>query len=342
MLNTTCLGRARDRQGTIMADAAPAAPPLRFTTRDIPAPSRRNALNELRGQGLLPVEPLPGRSPHVDLVKWRLPGAWVLAGTFCGVRQGGESGPAGPDDAVFFGINMSGASLAGQCGREIAIGDGDAVAIDPAVGPFSIVRPEPARMIGVRIPRRSVPPGAIGLAATPLRLVPAPTAPLQLLASYLQGALSGSVLSSGLLADAVVSHVTELITLSLDPVSATMPLASVPGVRAARLAAIKADVERHLTDGSLTVAALAARHHISERYLHKLFEDEEMTYSRFVLDRRLALAYRKLRQPRSAARTISSIAYDTGFGDLSYFNRTFRRRYGITPSDARQGDTQQQ
>jgi len=106
-------------------------------------------------------------------------------------------------------------------------------------------------------------------------------------------------------------------------------------VRAARLAAIKADIERHITDGSLSVAALAARHHISERYLHKLFEDEELTYSRFVLDRRLALAYRKLRQPRSGGRTISSIAHDAGFGDLSYFNRTFRRRYGITPSDAR-------
>jgi len=28
-----------------------------------------------------------------------------------------------------------------------------------------------------------------------------------------------------------------------------------------------------------------------------------------------------------------------GFGDLSYFNRTFRHRYGITPSDARRGNT---
>jgi AraC-like DNA-binding protein len=25
-----------------------------------------------------------------------------------------------------------------------------------------------------------------------------------------------------------------------------------------------------------------------------------------------------------------------GFGDLSYFNRTFRRRYAATPSDIRQ------
>ena len=318
-----------------MAGSAEAALPLRFTTRDVPVPSRRNTLNELRGQGLLPLEPLPDCSPHVDLLKWRLPGAWILTGTFAGVRQGGDSGPSGPEDDLFFGINMSGSSRASQRGREVTVGDGDAVAIDPAAGAFSILRAAPARMIGVRIPRHSVPAGAAGSGATPLRLVPAGTAALQLLTSYLHGALSGTALSAGLLADAVVSHVAELITLSLDPVYAAAPPASIRSMRAARLAAVKADIEKHLTDGSLTVATLAARHRISARYLHKLFEDEEMTYSRFVLDRRLALAYRTLRQPRSATRTISSIAYDTGFGDLSYFNRTFRRRYGITPSGAR-------
>jgi AraC-like DNA-binding protein len=30
------------------------------------------------------------------------------------------------------------------------------------------------------------------------------------------------------------------------------------------------------------------------------------------------------------------VAYEAGFGDLSYFNRTFRRRYGATPSDVRE------
>ena len=318
-----------------MAGSAGAVLPLRFTTRDLPVPSRRNALNELRGQGLLPLAPLPDCSPHVDLLKWRLPGAWILTGTFAGVRQGGDSGPSGPDDDLFFGFNMSGSSLASQHGAEVSVGAGDAVAIDPAAGAFSIVRAAPARMIGVRIPRRSVPVGAAGSGASPLRLVPAGTAALHLLTSYLHGALSGSALSSAPLADTVVSHLAELITLSLDPVYAAAPPASIRSVRAARLAAVKADIESHLTDGSLTVAAVAARHHISARYLHKIFEDEEMTYSRFVLDLRLALAYHTLRQPRSATRTISSIASDTGFGDLSYFNRTFRRRYGITPSSAR-------
>jgi AraC-like DNA-binding protein len=316
-------------------DATEAPSPLRFTTRDLPVPSRRRALGELREQGLLPIEPLAECSPRVDLQKWRLPGASVLSGTFAGVRQDGDPHPAGASDDLFFAINVSGCSLASQRGREVTVGAGDAFVADPGAGTFRVVRAAPARMIGIRVPRRGVPVDAAVLDAAPLRLVPGRTAALQLLTGYLRGALSGPVLSSAPLADAVVSHVTELIALSLDPAGLATPPTDVPGVRAARLAAIKADIERHLTDSTLTAAALAARHRISTRYLHKLFEDEEMTYSQFVLDRRLTLVYRKLRNPRFATRTISAIANDAGFNDLSYFNRTFRRRYEIRPSDAR-------
>jgi AraC-like DNA-binding protein len=91
-----------------------------------------------------------------------------------------------------------------------------------------------------------------------------------------------------------------------------------------------------MTTPARSTAALAARHGITPRYLHKLFENDDMTCSQYVLDQRLALAYRRLRDPRQADCTVSSIAHDAGFGDLSYFNRTFRRRYGVTPSGARE------
>ena len=68
-----------------------------------------------------------------------------------------------------------------------------------------------------------------------------------------------------------------------------------------------------------------------------LFAGQQTTFSDFVLDRRLALARRRLRDPARAGLTISAIAYECGFGDLSYFNRSFRRAYGATPSDVRSG-----
>jgi AraC-like DNA-binding protein len=43
--------------------------------------------------------------------------------------------------------------------------------------------------------------------------------------------------------------------------------------------------------------------------------------------------------PRHAGSTISAIALAAGFGDLSHFNRNFRRRYGASPSELR-ADTQ--
>ena len=72
-----------------------------------------------------------------------------------------------------------------------------------------------------------------------------------------------------------------------------------------------------------------------------MFELEGMTFSEFVLSQRLMRAYRMLLDPRHAGLTISSIAFAVGFGDLSYFNRTFRRRFGMTPSDLRQAAPQE-
>jgi hypothetical protein len=44
--------------------------------------------------------------------------------------------------------------------------------------------------------------------------------------------------------------------------------------------------------------------------------------------RRLARAHRLLGDPRRGPEKISAVALDCGFGDVSYFNRAFRRRYG--------------
>jgi AraC-like DNA-binding protein len=70
-------------------------------------------------------------------------------------------------------------------------------------------------------------------------------------------------------------------------------------------------------------------------HIQKLFETEGTTFTEYVMERRLVEASRMLSDPRFADRTISEVAGNAGFGDLSYFNRAFRRLYGATPSDVR-------
>ena len=66
-----------------------------------------------------------------------------------------------------------------------------------------------------------------------------------------------------------------------------------------------------------------------------LFEEAGTTFSNFALDRRLDAARGMLTSPRYARWSIAAIALEAGFGDLSHFNRRFKRRYLMTPSDMR-------
>jgi AraC-like DNA-binding protein len=135
--------------------------------------------------------------------------------------------------------------------------------------------------------------------------------------------------------NAVSQHLIDLVVLSLGAGRDETVLAKDRGLTAARLEAIKADILAQLGDGGLTLTALAQRHHASPRYVQMLFERSGITFSEFVLEQRLMLAARLLRDPLHRARKVSDIAHLAGFNDVSYFHRAFRRRFGMTPSDMR-------
>jgi AraC-like DNA-binding protein len=101
-----------------------------------------------------------------------------------------------------------------------------------------------------------------------------------------------------------------------------------------RLGLIKALIEENLSDGTFSIAHVAEAQGITPRAIQKLFSREGTTYSSYVLGRRLALAQGMILS-EAATVPISQIAYNVGFNDLSYFNRTFRTRYGTRPSDLR-------
>jgi AraC-like DNA-binding protein len=106
-------------------------------------------------------------------------------------------------------------------------------------------------------------------------------------------------------------------------------------VRAARLREVKTFIMQQLGRHDLSAATVAARLGLTPRYVHMLFETETESFSEFVLAQRLARAQHMLMDVRYDGRPIGAIAFDAGFADLSHFNRSFRRRFGGTPSELR-------
>src|SRR5215470_13089706 len=222
-------------------------------------------------------------------------------------------------------------------GREVISHPGDAVLIscaEPNAG-RRITPRERGRFFVLLLPRAALAPLVTNLDDAVLRLIPRGTGALKLLANYVAILGDDEALAAPDLPRLVVTQIYDLAALAIGATRDAAAIAEGRGVRAARLRAIKADIAEHLAQDDLTVATVASRQRISESYVRKLFESEGSSFSECVLGQRLIRAHRMLTDPRFAGRSITSVAFDAGFGDVSYFNRSFRRRFGATPSEIR-------
>ncbi|MFY0565923.1 helix-turn-helix domain-containing protein [Archangium lansingense] len=103
----------------------------------------------------------------------------------------------------------------------------------------------------------------------------------------------------------------------------------------ARLRRLQAYLEEHLSEPELSPADLAAAHHISVRYLHRLFELSGCSMGDWLRERRLVRCAEALRDTRQAGRSVSEIAFAWGFNDASHFSRAFKQRFGMSPREYR-------
>lgn len=161
------------------------------------------------------------------------------------------------------------------------------------------------------------------------------SAELRLLAAYVTTFMSECEALSPRAQANAMAHIQDLLFVALGPTRDAAQTASKRGTRAARLRVIMEDIETNLCNPALDVGWVTARHRIAERYLRALFADHETTFTDHVTGRRLQLAHRRLCDVREADRSVSTIAYSCGFGDLSWFNRAFRRRFGMSPGEVR-------
>lgn len=127
---------------------------------------------------------------------------------------------------------------------------------------------------------------------------------------------------------------TDLFILAIGPGRDAME-ATKDSARAAKLARIKEDIGNNLAHPDLSLDWIAGRHGLSPRAVRDLFYASSANFTDHVLAARLERAHQQLCDPRLAHHSITAIAYQSGFGDLSWFNQAFRRRYRMTPSEVR-------
>ena len=132
---------------------------------------------------------------------------------------------------------------------------------------------------------------------------------------------------------AIASHLTDLVALGLGARGDLAASAQRGGLRAVRLKAVLMILEKRFTEPDFSAQKLAAAAGLSERYVNELLFDAGASFTMRLTELRLRKAADLLLHLGS--RRISDVAFDCGFNDLSYFNRCFRRRFGLTPSAAR-------
>ncbi|MCP4218462.1 MAG: helix-turn-helix domain-containing protein, partial [bacterium] len=94
--------------------------------------------------------------------------------------------------------------------------------------------------------------------------------------------------------------------------------------------------EKRYRDSNLSIAKLAKELYVSVHFLSQLINEKtQKNFFDFINEYRIEEIKEQLKDPSQAKRPVLEIAFDSGFGTKSSFNRYFKKLTGQTPSQYR-------
>jgi AraC-like DNA-binding protein len=247
------------------------------------------------------------------------------------------------NDDLFLFVNTGGAFAASQFGRETEIGVGGAYLMSCAeVGAFRW--PEGMKLMAVRTKLNAVSMLVRNLYDSLGRTIAPDNQGLHLLIRYLRLLDDSEPLATPESRALVTRHVQDLLALAIGAIGDARQLAAVRGLRAPRLKAVEAYVERHLSRPELSPDLVAAHFRISSRTVQRIFEAEGTSFTESVLRRRLACAHAALGDLRGAAPASATLRWPaaseisrTSTGNSACATAPRRRIFAIAMLCGRQG-----
>jgi AraC-like DNA-binding protein len=101
------------------------------------------------------------------------------------------------------------------------------------------------------------------------------------------------------------------------------------------MARIRDIIRRDHANPALDPDQIAAAAHISPRYLHKIFQDDELTPMQLLKRLRLEQCRRSLQDPALAEKPIKDIICAHGYLRPDQFARDFKQLFGVSPNQVR-------
>jgi AraC-like DNA-binding protein len=243
---------------------------------------------------------------------------------------------AAGSDHLALVVNVVAAPMhARQLGRDGRIAPGGAALVCNATA-GEVAGPAENPWLFLQLPRAALLEAVAGAEELIARPVDASLPAMRHLHRYLELLLEPNGIEDDTpLHDHIETTLLDLIALALGTARERADVARLRGLRAARLRMILAAIASGFDARDFSVPVVAARVGLSPRYVQDLLHETGRSFTERVLERRLQKARALLTSPRCAARRITDIAFDSGFNEISHFNRAFRRRFGVTPSDVR-------
>jgi AraC-like DNA-binding protein len=229
-------------------------------------------------------------------------------------------------------LQLKGRSANCQGGREAILQPGDATICDTG-RPWTLTFDENARFLVCRLPTSKMRERIRKVDDLPGIAWRRSAGGLAVLPSFLQTLLlqAGQAENTNWLED-IDTTVIDLVAMSCRASLGDNTASRAPS---ARYGLVLRFVTQCLSDPRLDVNLVAAHFGLGARSIQKLFAAHGTTLSAHVSRQRLQYAAARLAEP--GKRSITEIALDAGFNDLTYFGRAFRNAFGMSPREYRQG-----
>jgi AraC-like DNA-binding protein len=257
-----------------------------------------------------------------------------MTGTINRVARTARSIRSTCDDSFSFVINLSSTRIEGAYrGRQVGLAAGGAF-LD-GCEPQDFAGHASNSWINLQLPRTLLDQSFNGIDDRQGHAIAPDHPALGLMRNYLQIMDSTTLVPGSPLDDHCAQTILDLVGLATGAKGDDAELAGLRGVRAARLESILAEIRRNYRNPALSAALLGLQLGLSARYIQRLLATSGSGFSDRLLELRLQDARAMLSDPCSRSKKISDIALEVGFGDISNFNRCFRRRFGCSPIQAR-------